>query len=81
MSIPRSDVNRLAFARWLQTSRGWFIAFTERLLQGEKQPFSCRVNGQQSLLSSHCSAQLEWLQWVDMSLLLHPEAALRVGSC
>lgn len=53
MTIPRSDVNRPEFARWLQTSRGWFIAFTERLLQGEKQPFSCRVNGQQSLQSEH----------------------------
>lgn len=60
MSIPRSDVNRLAFARWLQTSRGWFIAFTERLLQGEKQPFSCRVNGQQSLHSGHRLTRYGW---------------------
>ena len=35
-----------------QTSRGWFIAFTERLLQGEEQQFSCRVDGLQPLQRS-----------------------------
>lgn len=34
-----------------QTSRGWFIAFTERLLFALQQSLSCRVDGLQPLQS------------------------------